>query len=210
MDLLIDYPELEICKNDIESVLHIIKSCFRRGGKLLLCGNGGSAADCEHIAGELLKGFLLKRPLEEKDRCALRAIGAPEDFADSLQQGLPVISLTGHPAFATAYQNDVDGRFIFAQQVNALGKRGDVLLAISTSGNSESVCNAVICAKAKGMKTIGLTGKNGGRLAELSEAAIRVPEDETYRIQEKHLPVYHYICAEIERDFFTEISNVKL
>lgn len=202
MDLFTNYPELEICRNDIDNGLRIMKDCFRTGGKLLLCGNGGSAADCEHMAGELLKGFLLQRPLGEKDRCALRETGASEEFVDCLQQGLPVISLVGHPAFATAYQNDVDGRFVFAQQVNVYGKQEDVLLAISTSGNSESVCNAVICAKARGMKTIGLTGMWGGRLAELSDTVIKVPEEETYKIQEKHLPVYHYLCAEIEREFF--------
>lgn len=188
---------------EIDDSIEILRDCFRKGGKLLLCGSGGSAADCEHIAGELLKGFLSKRPLREEQRKALREAGASEEFADYLQQGLPVISLTGHPAFATAYLNDVDGRYIFAQQVNVYGTEEDVLLAISTSGNSEGVCNAVLCAKAKKMKVIGLTGRSGGRLAQLADITIKVPEDETYKIQEKHLPVYHYICAEIEKDFFS-------
>lgn len=196
------YPELKECMPDIDHGIELLKACFKNDGKLLLCGNGGSAADCEHIAGELLKGFLSKRPLSEEQREALLAVGASKEFADYLQQGLPVISLTGHSAFATAYLNDVDGRYIFAQQVNAYGKKNDVLLAISTSGNSEGVCNAVLCAKAKKMKVIGLTGRTGGRLAQLADIAIKVPEDETYKIQEKHLPVYHYMCAKIERDFY--------
>lgn len=196
------YPELKECMADIERSIELLEQCFQKGGMLLLCGNGGSAADCEHIAGELLKGFLSERPLPKEEREALLSVGASEEFADYLQQGLPVISLTGHPAFATAYLNDVDGRYIFAQQVNAYGKQEDVLLAISTSGNSEGVCNAVLCAKAKKMKVIGLTGRMGGRLAQLADVAIKVPEDETYRIQERHLPVYHYICAMIEKNLF--------
>lgn len=202
IDLLADYPELTGCMEDIEAAISELEACFRKGGKLLLCGNGGSAADCEHIAGELLKGFLLERPLPETQRQALRRKGAPEEFADSLQQGLPVISLAGHPAFATAYLNDVDGSFLFAQQVNALGAPADILLAISTSGNSEGVCNAAICAASKQMQVIALTGRKGGRLSALADITIRVPEDETYRIQEKHLPVYHYICARLESEFY--------
>lgn len=205
MGLLLDYPRLEVCMDDIEKGIGLMRDCFHNGGKLLLCGNGGSAADCEHIAGELLKSFLLKRPLEESDRADLQAIGAPAGFADYLQRGLPVISLAGHQAFATAYQNDVDGRFIFAQQVNVLGKGEDILFAISTSGNSENVCNAVICAKLRKMKTIALTGQSGGSLAGLADVVIRAPEEETYRIQEMHLPVYHYMCAEIEKYFFAEV-----
>lgn len=202
INLFADYPELTYCMKDIEDSIAILEACFRKGGKLLLCGNGGSAADCEHIAGELLKGFLLKRPLSEAQRQALREKGAPDEFADFLQQGLPAISLVGHQAFATAYLNDVDGRYTFAQQVNVYGMPGDILIAISTSGNSEGICNAAVCAASKGLQVIGLTGRKGGRLSELADITIRVPEDETYRIQEKHLPVYHYICARLESEFY--------
>jgi D-sedoheptulose 7-phosphate isomerase len=199
-----DYPELENCAEDVRTGIEALIGCFQAGRKLLLCGNGGSAADCEHIAGELLKGFLLKRPLNQEERRALRDAGAEEGFADSLQRGLPVISLVGHPAFATAYWNDVDGKFVFAQQVNVFGKEGDILLAISTSGNAENIYNALICAKAKGMTTIILTGREGGRASKIADIAIKAPADETYRIQEKHLPIYHCICAEIEKQLFGE------
>ena len=204
METLYDrYPVLWREKDSIENAIQLLSTAFQSGGKLLLCGNGGSAADCDHIVGELAKGFLKKRPLRPAIKEKFARIGQ-ENLATYLQEGLPVISLTGGGALPTAFSNDVHADYIFAQQVMCLGKEGDVLLAISTSGNSMNVQRAVVTAKVKGMKTIGLTGKHGGWLAENTDVAIRVPEEETYKIQELHLPVYHWICARIEQNFFEE------
>lgn len=198
--LLLHYPELEGCRKEIQEAAAMLCSCFRKGGKLLLCGNGGSAADCEHIVGELMKGFLLRRPVPEKIACN------PELLAEAplLQQGLPAISLTGQPALSTAIQNDIGAQMVFAQQVYGYGRPEDVLLGISTSGNSENIMHAMHVAKALGLHTIGLTGRDGGNLAKICEIAICVPAVETYRVQEYHLPIYHAICAMVEEAFFGE------
>ncbi|MDY3279228.1 MAG: SIS domain-containing protein [Eubacteriales bacterium] len=176
-----------------------IGSSFQAGGKLLLCGNGGSAADCAHITGELCKGFLKKRPLSDTLRAA---IGAP--WAAQLQQALPVVDLTANSALIAAIVNDLDGGNMFAQQVMAYGKPGDVLLGISTSGNAENVCRAVQCAKALGLYTIALTGQSGGRLSGMADLLLNVEAQETYRVQELHLPLYHQLCMRLEASFFKD------
>lgn len=196
------YPELSSVCADVQAVCDCLAERFRAGGKLLLCGNGGSAADCEHIVGELMKGFLKQRPLAAEQAAALQAAGLEEPLCRRLQGALPAVSLTGHAALRTAVANDSDPALVFAQQVFGLGRPGDALLAISTSGNAENVAAAAKVARAQGMATIALTGRGGGALAPLCEYAIRVPADETYRVQEYHLPVYHTLCAMLEDAFF--------
>ena len=195
-----EHPVLADCSGILWDIYEVLKACFAGGGKLLLCGNGGSAADCEHIAGELMKGFLLKRPV-------------PAEFANNpaldgegklLQGALPAISLTNHIALSTAVANDVDAEMVYAQQVYGLGRKGDVLLAISTSGNARNILRALRVARAAGIKTVGLTGKSGGDMRELCDLCLCVPTEETYRVQEFHLPVYHALCAMLEAAFFTE------
>ncbi len=180
-----------------ETALTCLVDSFRRGGKLLLCGNGGSSADCAHIAGELVKGFLKKRPLDD-DLCS--RIGQP--WAQQLQQGLPAIDLTCHSALLSAVCNDLDPANIYAQQVLAYGAAGDVLIAISTSGNAENVYRACIAAHAKGLQVIALTGQSGGRLREVCDLLLNVDETETYKVQEKHLQLYHRLCADVEAAIF--------
>jgi len=203
-ELLTRYPALVCCETPIESAISTIIDCFKNNRKLMLCGNGGSAADCEHIAGELLKGFVRQRPLPERWRELCKAAGGDDTFIDHLQGSLPVISLTSHIALSTAFANDIDSAFVFAQQLFGLGKNGDVLLAISTSGNAKNVCNAAIMARAKGIAVIGLSGENGGNLADLCDVLITVPENETYKVQEYHLPIYHTICLCVEEELFCE------
>lgn len=191
------YPALEICRRDMEKAVELICAMYHREGKLLLCGNGGSAADCEHISGELLKGFLLMRkPLPEEIE------GLRPEIAQGLQRGVQAIPLTSLSALSTAFGNDVAPENTFAQAVFALGSRGDVFLGISTSGNAENVCRAAEVARKRGLPSIVLTGEGGGRLAPLCDVAIRVPAKETYQIQEYHLPVYHALCAQVEEDLF--------
>ena len=183
---------------------NMLISAFQNGNKLLLCGNGGSCADCDHIAGEFLKGFLLKRPVNEelKNKMAEQYGETGKDIADKLQQGLPTISLNTHSAAISAFENDVDPELIYAQQVLAYGKPGDVLIGISTSGNAKNVASAVMTANALGLHTIGLTGKDGGKLAQFAEIPLIMPQCETYRIQEDHLAVYHLLCAVVESELF--------
>ncbi len=202
--LIESFPDLKNSIPEMIKAYEDILSCYDHGGKLLLCGNGGSASDCEHIAGELLKGFTLKRKLPRAMRDKFIKQGADETFADNLQGALPAISLVNQTAFSTAFLNDVNPWFVFAQQVYGLGKEGDVLLGISTSGNSKNIINAAIVAKQKKMRVIVLTGKDGGKLAAVSDIAIRVPAGETYRVQEYHLPVYHALCEMIERHYWKE------
>lgn len=202
--LIKSYPKLERNISEILKAYENIIDCYDKGGKLLLCGNGGSASDCEHIAGELLKGFMLKRKLPEGLRGEFIKHGADEAFADNLQGSLPAISLVNQTAFSTAFLNDVNPWFVYAQQVYGLGKEGDILFGISTSGNSPNIINAAIVAKQKKMKVIGLTGKNGGQLEMVSDIIIKVPAGETYRVQEYHLPVYHAICEMLERYYWKE------
>jgi D-sedoheptulose 7-phosphate isomerase len=203
-ELLKRYPCLEPIKEQIVAATEEIINCYENGGKLLLCGNGGSCADCEHITGELMKGFLKKRPISDNTKKEMKLL-SPEisdEILSKLQVGLPAISLPSLSALNTAFANDVDSNLIYAQGVMSLGKKGDVLIAISTSGNSQNVVAAVKTAKALGIKVIGLTGGNGGELKKLSDIVIAAPETETYKIQELHLPVYHYICAQVEDNFF--------
>lgn len=203
--LLQRHPSLRPCAADIKAALAALINCFVRGRKLLLCGNGGSAADCEHIAGELLKTFERKRPLREELRKALEAQG-PEGahLAAGLQQGFPAFSLCGHASLATAVANDVDPALVFAQLVVALGRPGDILLALSTSGAARNVNFAAQAAKAVGMTVIGLTGRGGGALRPRCDIVINAPGETTPEVQEFHLPVYHYLCRAVEARFFPE------
>ena len=205
-ELLNRYPALEICAGDIEKAKDLIIDCYKKGGKVLLCGNGGSAADCDHIVGELMKGFLSKRPLSDTQKAQMKEAcpALSEEVLSKLQSGLPAISLPGLTALNAAFCNDVDPELIYAQSVLALGKPGDILIGLSTSGNAKNVCAAAQVAKGLGMIVIGLTGATGGKLKPLSQTCICVPETETFKVQELHLPVYHYICAAVERHFFQE------
>lgn len=202
--LVTRYPALDSVKEDIISAYLIIEQSFSSGGKLLVAGNGGSASDAEHIVGELMKGFKLPRKLSKTYSDKL--IAANPKFgavlAQNLQEALPTIALDGHPALTTAFMNDREPLLCFAQQVHGYGRDGDVFLAISTSGNSENILYAAVTAHAKGMKVIGLTGTKGGKLADLCDVCIRVPEIETYIVQELHLPVYHCWCLMLEEKFF--------
>lgn len=202
--LLESYPDLAGNVPEIRKAYETIVDCYDSKGKLLLCGNGGSASDCDHIAGELLKGFMQKRRLPGELRDEFVKYGADETFADNLQGALAAVSLVSQTAFSTAFLNDVNPWFVYAQQVYALGKEKDVFIGISTSGNSENVINAAIVAKQKKMKVIVLTGENGGKLGEISDIAIKVPARETYRVQEYHVPVYHALCEMIERHYWKD------
>ena len=204
--LLTRYPELCPVAQDIADGYLALKTSFEHGGKLLAAGNGGSAADSEHIVGELMKGFVLPRKVEEAFADALCNVD-PEFgsvLKDKLQGSLPAIALDGHPALNTAYMNDSEPLLCFAQQVNGYGKSGDVFLGISTSGNSLNILYAATAARAKGMKVIGLTGARESRLSKLADICIRVPGTETYMVQELHLPVYHCLCLMLEDYFFKE------
>lgn len=198
------YPKLAVCMEDIFKAYELIEKCYEAGGKLLVAGNGGSAADAEHIVGELMKGFKLPRKLSEEKRNALISVNEElgKVLADNLQGTLPAIALDGHPALTTAYMNDCEPLLCFAQQVNGFGKSEDVFLGISTSGNSKNILYAAVTAKAKGMKVIGLTGQKDSKLSELANVCIKVPETETYMIQELHLPVYHCLCLMLEEKNF--------
>ena len=198
------YPVLKQVEGDIRALYETVRESYENGGKLLIAGNGGSCADSEHIVGELMKGFVKKRSVPEEMAQSLKAVDPErgEKLAASLQQGLAAIALTGHTALSTAFLNDVDGEVIYAQQVYGYGKPGDVLLGITTSGNSENIMYAAVAAKAKGMKVVGLTGRDGGKLKGICAAAVVVPETETFKIQELHLPVYHALCLMLEEHFF--------
>ncbi len=197
------YPALCVQRSQIVTACQTLRDSFAKGSTLFTCGNGGSAADAEHIVGELLKSFRKERPIDEQLHKALRAQGeAGCRLADNLQGALPCIALTAHISLSTAYANDVLPQATFAQQLLGLGKDGDCLLAISTSGNSENCVYAALVARAKGIKTIALTGAKDSRLKELADVTIQVPALETYEIQELHLPVYHTMCAFLEEEFF--------
>lgn len=205
-ELCIRYPVLSVCKNDIEKAAEALIESFENGGKLLVAGNGGSCADSDHISGELLKSFVKKRRPSAELIDSIRKIN-PETgdyLADKLQGSLPVIALTNNTALMTASLNDVDGNVMFAQQVNGYGNEGDVFLGISTSGNSRDIIYPTVVAKAKGLMTVALTGKDGGKLKGIADICIVVPEQETFKIQELHLPVYHALCLEIEEYFWRE------
>ena len=188
-ELIKRYPALEECRDSIEKLLNMMHETYKSGGKILLCGNGGSAADCEHISGELLKGFLLPRPAEE-------------GYPDALQRGLCAIPLTSMSAALSAFANDCDSTLVFAQLTYAMGRPGDVFVGLSTSGNSKNVVEAAKVAKKAELTTVALTGESGGALLDICDVTIRVPAKETYLVQEYHLPVYHAICAEVEERLF--------
>lgn len=205
IDLLMErYPVLVSVKQDIIDAYLIMEECYEHDGKLLIAGNGGSAADSEHIAGELMKRFKTPRPVTSEMAEKLKVIDPVrgEDLAKNLERGLMAIPLVAHEALTTAYINDVDGLGVFAQQLFGFGRPGDVFIGISTSGNSKNVMFATVVARAIGMKVIGLTGAKGGELASVADVAVKVPETETYMIQELHLPVYHCFCLMLEDKFF--------
>lgn len=206
IDLLVErYPSLESAKEDIIVAYEVLEESYKNGGKLLVAGNGGSAADAEHIVGELMKGFkLLRKPktdFAEKLMAENQELGAV--LAENLQGALPAIALDGHPALSTAYMNDCEPLLCFAQQVNGYGKAGDAFLGISTSGNSKNILYAATTAHAKGMKVIGLTGAKDSKLKDMSDVCIKAPQTETYMIQELHLPIYHCLCLMLEDKFFS-------
>ena len=207
IDLLIErYPRLSPIKDDIIAGYSLMEQCYSNGGKLLIAGNGGSAADAEHIAGELMKSFRMPRPID--DEFAQKLIAADQErgafLAKCLERALTAIPLVAHEALTTAYINDVDSLCVFAQQLYAFGRSGDAFLAISTSGASENVLNAAVAAKAMGIKTIALTGARGGGLSKISDVSVIVPETETYMIQELHLPIYHCWSLMLEDSFFAK------
>lgn len=203
-------------KKDIEAAFDILKETYKSGKKVLICGNGGSAADSAHITGELMKGFKKKRVIDDSFEKELKKViddftaknncnHGPqklEEMKNTLEKGLPTIDITSQVALNTAFINDKDANYMYANEVLGLGDKGDTLIAISTSGSSKDVVNATLVAKAKGMKIIALTGKNGGKLKHIGDATIIAPGDETYLIQEEHIAIYHAICLDIEEEFF--------
>jgi len=205
-ELVRRYPDLAECLPQVRQGIERLAGAFRAGGKLLVCGNGGSAADSEHIVGELMKGFLLPRALPPEMRMRLEAAapGHGERLAAGLQGALPAISLVSQSALLTAFINDVDPAMVFAQQVYGYGRPEDALLVLSTSGRSANVLNALRVARALGLVTLGLTGKSGGALPELCDVTIRVPFEQVVPIQERHLAIYHAMCAQLEQEFFKE------
>lgn len=207
-DLVSRYPVLEVCREDIFQAYTVMVQAYENKGKLLVAGNGGSAADAEHIVGELMKEFKLSRDLTDGQKQKL--IAADEDYgeelAETLQQSLTAIALVDHVSLTTACLNDVNGIFAFAQQLQGYGSAGDVFLGITTSGNSKNVLLANAVAKAKGMKTIALTGGDGGKIKNKADVSIVVPEEQTYKIQELHLPIYHCLCLMLEEKFFGQVE----
>lgn len=203
-ELIQRYPALETIKKEIQDAYEVMRDAYHAGRKVLIAGNGGSGADAEHMVGELMKGFIKERHVSKELSERLKQIDPVrgEALSKKLQQGLPAIALTGHMSLSTAVLNDVDGEMIFAEQVLGYGKPGDVLLGITTSGNSKNVLYAAAVAKAKGMKVLALTGGNGGEIKKVSDVALVVPEKETFKIQELHLPIYHAICLMLEEYFF--------
>lgn len=205
IDLLVErYPSLESAKEDIIAAYLLLEECYENGGKLLVAGNGGSAADAEHIVGELMKGFKMSR--KPDNAFAEKLVAENQELglilAENLQGALPAIALDGHLALSTAYMNDCEPLLCFAQQVNGYGKTGDVFLGISTSGNSKNILFAATTAHAKGLKVIGLTGAKDSKLKDMSDVCIKAPQTETYMIQELHLPIYHCLCLMLEDKFF--------
>jgi D-sedoheptulose 7-phosphate isomerase len=203
-ELFLRYPKLGDISDKIHEAAERLIRCYQNGNKVLICGNGGSSSDSDHIAGELLKGFEQKRPLDDFMRNRLLAVSGNRGtyLGDKLQSGLPAISLSAHSALVTAVVNDTDASLIYAQQVIGFGKPGDVLIGISTSGNAQNVLDAAITARAKGMTVIGMTGETGGKLKKFCDILINVPETRTAFVQELHLPVYHTLCLMIENHFF--------
>lgn len=203
--LISSYPELQVCAPDISAAFELLQACFHDGGKLLTCGNGGSAADAEHIVGELMKGYLLKRPVAAETRAKLISTHSQNGdyLADHLQGALPAISLVSHTSLISAISNDTAADMVFAQQVYGYGREGDTLMGLSTSGNSRNVTHAMQVGRALGLHTIALTGPTGGTLKSIVDVCICTPGESTPAIQERHLPIYHVLCAMLEEGFFT-------
>jgi len=201
-ELVKRYPCLSISIEDVKNACAILISSVKADGKILLCGNGGSSADCEHISGELLKGFLLKRPLSQADLEPFSHFENGVELGKQLQYGICTLPLSSFSSLYTAFCNDVSPDAVYAQLVMAMGKAMDAIICISTSGNAKNIINAAITAKSRGLKVIGLTGESGGALASLCDCCIKVPETETFMVQELHLPVYHCICSVLESEFF--------
>ncbi len=190
------YPELKSCEADISGALSLMLETYKHGGKILVCGNGGSAADCEHIVGELMKGFHFKRPVNNER--------IPPEIRKGLQGALPAISLPSQISVLSAFSNDADPKMMYAQLVYGYAVENDLVIGISTSGNSENIVNAMIVATSLGAKTVALTGEKSSKLSKICDVTIKAPSDETYRVQEYHLPIYHYLCSALEKAFFTE------
>lgn len=202
-ELTLRYPALCPIKGDILAAFETVKACYEKGGRVYLCGNGGSAADCEHIVGELVKSFKKKRPIADSLADGLKAQGElGEELVRDLEGGLPAISLCGHTPLTLAFLNDKNPMLTFAQQLSVMGKAGDVLLTLSTSGNSKNCVYAALVARSLQMKTVFLGGGTGGKLKELADVSIIAPEKETFKVQEYHLPIYHALCAMLEEEFF--------
>ena len=197
-ELIKRYPALESQKENLEKCVEILEDTYNKGGKILVCGNGGSAADSEHIVGELMKGFLSMRPVTDDERKSLNN----DEIADNLQRAIPAISLVSQSAIMTAYMNDVKPDMMYAQLAFGYATENDTLIGISTSGNSSNVVNAVLAAKAKGAKTISMTGVKDSKLSAISDVTLKAPETETYKVQELTLPVYHHLCASVEKTLF--------
>ncbi|MCB6944469.1 SIS domain-containing protein [[Eubacterium] rectale] len=205
IDVLIErYPQIDNCKKEIEKAYLVLEESYANGNKLLVAGNGGSAADSEHIVGELMKGVENPRKLSSEYKDKLMSVNDElgKVLGENLQMALPTIALDGHVALTTAYMNDCEPLLCFAQQVNGYGKEGDVFLGISTSGNSKNILYAAVVAKAKGMKVVALTGAKYSKLSQIADVTIKAPETRTYRIQEYHLPIYHCLCLMLEERFF--------
>lgn len=205
-ELINRYPCLEVCRAEITAAAEALIACYEKRGQVLLCGNGGSCADCDHIVGELMKGFLKKRPLSASKMAEMKARckDLDDDILCKLQDALPATALPSITALNAAFCNDVDPELIYAQSVLGLGREGDILVGMSTSGNAKNVYAAAKTAKGLGLTVIGLTGQGGGKLKTVADICICVPETETFKIQELHLPVYHYLCAAVEARFFSE------
>lgn len=198
------YPAIADCRADVEAACNMIIDCYKNSGKVLVCGNGGSAADSEHIVGELMKGFNLKRPMSEEMKAKFNGFENGRYIADTLQMPLRAISLVSHTGLMTAFSNDCDADLIFAQQVLGFGDEGDVLIALSTSGNSKNVVYAAETAKALGLKVLSITGGKESKLSALSDVTIKLPKFTPFEVQELTLPVYHALCAAVEDKFFEE------
>ena len=203
-ELFTHYPELAPLAGEIEAARQLMLATYRQGGKILALGNGGSAADADHIVGELMKGFLLRRPMTEEESAAFTSALGEEGagLVSKLQRGIPAISLPAQSAVLSAYANDVDPALVYAQLVYGYGKKGDLVIALSTSGNSKNAVEAVKTARALGIATLGFTGEKESALSRLCDVTLRAPSCETYRVQEYHLPLYHYLCAAVEEELF--------
>lgn len=202
-ELVARYPALVRETPSIEAAFELLSATYRRGGKVLCCGNGGSCADCDHIVGELMKSFKFKRKIDDNIKKKLTLYNTEGiELINNLEGALPTVSLCGHNALTTAFMNDTNPRLVFAQQLYGLAKAGDLLIALTTSGNSENCIFAAITAKAISLPVISFTGDSAGKIANYSDVVIRAPELETYKVQEYHLPIYHTLCAMLEEEFF--------